>query len=83
MKGNYTRYPAIKAAQYVRLKAISDPRWVDAMVAQIKNQKWFRWHDAGDIQSEEHLLQDLRSLQAYTKHQALDTNARSAILKTS
>ena len=56
MKGNYTRYPAIKAAQYVRLKAISDPRWVDAMVAQIKNQKWFRWHDAGDIQSEEHLL---------------------------
>ena len=37
MKGNYTRYPAIKAAQYVRLKAITDPRWVDAMVAQIKN----------------------------------------------
>jgi hypothetical protein len=26
------------------------------MVAQIKNQKYFRWHDAGDIQSEEHLL---------------------------
>ena len=55
-EGNYTRYPAIKAAQYVRLKAIKDPRWVDAMVAQIKNQKYFRWHDAGDIQSEEHLL---------------------------
>jgi hypothetical protein len=56
MKGNYTRYPAIKAAQYVRLKAITDPRWVDAMVAQIKRQKYFRWHDAGDIQSEDHLL---------------------------
>ena len=25
------------------------------MVTQIKNQKWFRWHDAGDIQSLEHL----------------------------
>ena len=56
MKGNYTRYPAIKAAQYVRLKSIDDPRWVDAMVAQIKRQKYFRWHDAGDVQSEDHLL---------------------------
>ena len=55
LKGNYTRYPAIKAAQYVRLKAITDPRWVDSMVAQIKRQKFFRWHDAGDIQSMDHL----------------------------
>ena len=55
LKGNYTRYPAIKAAQYVRLKAITGPRWVAAMVAQIKRQKFFRWHDAGDIQSMDHL----------------------------
>jgi len=55
LKGNYTRYPAIKAVQYVRLKAITDPRWVDSMVAQIKRQKFFRWHDAGDIQSMDHL----------------------------
>ena len=55
LKGNYTRYPAIKAAQYVRLKAITDPRWVDSMVTQIKRQKFFRWHDAGDIQSMDHL----------------------------
>ena len=55
LKGNYTRYPAIKAVQYVRLKAITDPRWVEAMVAQIKRQKFFRWHDAGDIQSMDHL----------------------------
>ena len=70
MKGNYTRYPAIKAAQYVRLKAITDPRWVDAMVAQIKNQKWFRWHDAGDIQNEEHLLNifEVCKLTPNTKH---------------
>jgi len=25
------------------------------MVTQIKNQRWFRWHDAGDIQSMDHL----------------------------
>ena len=31
LKGNYTRYPAIK------------------------RQKWFRWHDAGDVQSVEHM----------------------------
>ena len=55
LKGNYTRYPAIKAAQYVRLKAISHPDWVRAMVAQVKRQVYFRWHDAGDLQSLEHL----------------------------
>ena len=54
-KGNYTRYPAIKAAQYRRLKAIDNPLWVQAMAAKIKNQKWFRWHDAGDVQSSEHM----------------------------
>ena len=55
LKGNYTRYKAIKAAQYVRLKALKDKRWIAAMVAQIIRQKYFRWHDAGDIQSMEHL----------------------------
>jgi hypothetical protein len=55
MKGNYTRYPAIKAAQYRRLDAIKHPKWVEAMAAKIKNQKWFRWHDAGDVQSVEHM----------------------------
>ena len=55
LKGNYTRYKAIKAAQYVRLKALKDQRWIAAMVAQIIRQKYFRWHDAGDIQSMEHL----------------------------
>ena len=55
MKGNYTRYPAIKRAQYRRLEAIKHPDWVAAMVAVIKRQKWFRWHDAGDVQSKEHM----------------------------
>ena len=54
-KNNYVRYPAIKAAQYRRLDAIKNPLWVDAMVAQIKRMKWFRWHDAGDVQSHEHM----------------------------
>ena len=55
LKGNYTRYKAIKAAQYRRLDATKDPRWVDAMAAVIKRQKSFRWHDAGDVQDQQHL----------------------------
>ena len=54
-KGNYTRYPAIKEAQYRRLKAINHPDWVQAMATVIKRQKYFRWHDAGDVQSPEHM----------------------------
>ena len=55
LKGNYTRYPAIKAAQYRRLEAMKHPDWVQAMAAVIKRQKWFRWHDAGDVQDLQHL----------------------------
>ena len=55
LKGNYTRYPAIKAAQYYRLQSLRHPKWIPAMVAQIKRQKFFRWHDAGDLQGVWHL----------------------------
>ena len=55
LKGNYTRYHAIKAAQYYRLQSLKDPQWIPAMVTQIKRQKYFRWHDAGDLQSVQHL----------------------------
>ena len=39
LKGNYTRYPAIKRAQYRRLEAMKSPLWVDAMITVIKRQK--------------------------------------------
>ena len=55
LKGNYVRYPAIKKAQYYRLKSLVRDSWTTAMVAQIKRQKWFRWHDAGDVQSIDHM----------------------------
>ena len=54
-KGNYARYPAIKAAQYRRLKSLENPLWVDAMVALVTGFEVFRWHDAGDLQSVDHL----------------------------
>ena len=57
LKGCY-RFKAFQQAGYKRLEAIKHPKWVQAMAAQInsKKSKWFRWHDSGDVQDEEHLL---------------------------
>jgi hypothetical protein len=60
MKGNYIRFPEIMKAQYKRLAALQDPRWVEAMATVINSQavskhKVFRWHDAGDVQDLAHL----------------------------
>ena len=70
LKGNYTRYPAIKSAQYVRLKSLKDKKWIASMVAQIIRQKYFRWHDAGDIQDMAHLYKIFKvcELTPDTKH---------------
>jgi len=60
LKGNYARFPEIKKSQYKRLASISRPEWVKAMAVVINSKAvaqhgYFRWHDAGDIQSPEHL----------------------------
>lgn len=54
MKGRYM-FPPVQAAQYRRLAALGNPQWVQAMATAIKGQKWFRWHDSGDLQSLSHL----------------------------
>ncbi len=54
LKGRY-RFKNVQDALNRRLKALEDPRWVNAMVVLIKDHKYFRWHDSGDIQSPEHL----------------------------
>tara|TARA_R110000824_G_scaffold54925_3_gene151478 strand:- start:182 stop:847 length:666 start_codon:yes stop_codon:yes gene_type:complete len=58
--GNY-RYQVVKDAHQARLKALQDPRWVEAMTLLIGHytdpaDPYFRIHDSGDIQSVEHLL---------------------------
>lgn len=54
-KGFYAMYKAtIEPAQMARLASLDDPLWVDAMVALIGADSHFRWHDSGDLQSEEH-----------------------------
>jgi hypothetical protein len=55
-KGNYRKYSNnIEPVQHARLVSIDDPLWVDAMVVSIGKDKYFRWHDSGDIQSIDHL----------------------------
>lgn len=46
----------IVAAQERRLKATTDPQWIDNMVSCIRNELWFRWFDSGDLQSLQMLL---------------------------
>jgi len=56
LKGNYHRFAkTIEPLQYKRLESITHPLWVEAMVKLIGNKPFFRWHDAGDLQSVEHL----------------------------
>jgi len=54
LTGRY-RFPNVKAALARRLKSLTHPRWVEAMTVLVKGKKHFRWHDSGDIQSEDHL----------------------------
>ena len=57
LKGCYV-FKVVQDAQYRRLEAIRSPLWVGAMALLInsKKSKYFRWHDSGDVQDEEHLL---------------------------
>lgn len=56
LKGRYA-FPVVTAAQYRRLATLDRPLWVPVMAELIRRKKceWFRWHDAGDFQSVQHL----------------------------
>ena len=54
LKGRYN-FNNVRRALAKRLESLKHPQWIPAMVAQIKKQKFFRWHDAGDLQGAWHL----------------------------
>lgn len=59
LKGNYIRYAkTIDIAHERRYQALSNPQWIEAMSFIINKQQleYFRWHDSGDLQSFQHLL---------------------------
>ena len=55
LKGNYKRFPKVEEALERRFQSLKHQAWVPAMAALIRKHKYFRWHDAGDIQSMAHL----------------------------
>lgn len=52
-------FPDVQIARARRLESLTDPAWVDAMTIAIKSTTsiaipYFRWHDSGDIQNDDH-----------------------------
>ena len=56
MKNRYT-FNNVQRAMYRRLAALSHPLWSEAMAFLINRtgDRFFRWHDSGDLQSVVHL----------------------------
>jgi hypothetical protein len=63
-ESSYARYPNVKRAQVRRLSGIRHPRWVAAMAKMIGRRKYFRWHDAGDVQDRQHLARIIKVARA-------------------
>lgn len=55
MKGRYN-FSNVQNALYRRLNTIDSPTWVQNMAVAIHKERFFRWHDSGDLQSMAHLL---------------------------
>lgn len=57
MGANYS-YPSVTLSHERRIANLYHPEWVHAMVRLIDHSKtlWHRWHDSGDLQSKQHLL---------------------------
>lgn len=59
MKGRYS-FPVVKDAMERRYQAMQHPQWKEAMIVLMHSQAvaskgYFRWFDAGDLQSSQHL----------------------------
>ena len=56
LRGRYV-FRKVQAAMERRIESLTDPCWVDAITTLIhrSTDRYFRWHDSGDLQSLEHL----------------------------
>ena len=64
LKGRYI-FPNVQEALDRRMdKLENNPKWVDAMIFLIRHYctktKVFRWHDSGDLQSVQHLINNVK-----------------------
>lgn len=66
LKANYA-YPSVQKAHANRAEALNNPLWADAMIKLIGSQDktgYFRFHDSGDLQHFQHLLDIVRIAEA-------------------
>jgi hypothetical protein len=56
LRGRYL-FPSVKEAMEKRLRSLTNPQWIEAVTTLIyrSQDRYFRWHDSGDLQSIEHL----------------------------
>jgi len=56
LRGRYL-FPVVQRAMEKRFSSLSDSRWVEAVSTLIyhSGDRYFRWHDSGDLQGMEHL----------------------------
>jgi len=61
LKANY-QYPSVQKAHAKRVAGLSSISWAQAMITQIgqSGTDYFRWHDSGDLQNFQHLLDIVR-----------------------
>ena len=77
-KGRYN-FPNVKDALTRRLESLTHPQWVEAMAVLIKGKKFFRWHDSGDLQSVQHLINIMEVCKLTPGDHALAANSRAQI----
>ena len=65
LKDNYN-YPSVAQAHQKRVNGLSSVSWADSMIYLIRRsgETFFRWHDSGDLQSFQHLLDIVRIAEA-------------------
>lgn len=61
LRGRYL-FPVVRAAMEKRFSSLSDLRWTDAISTLIyhSGDRYFRWHDSGDLTDLEHLRKIVR-----------------------
>jgi hypothetical protein len=71
-------FPVVKKAQARRLATITRDDWAASMARAINKDKYFRWHDSGDIQGLEHFAKIVEGSTRNARLPALVANKRSA-----
>jgi hypothetical protein len=65
LKANYS-YPSVQQAHQKRAEGLRSISWADSMIKLISSagEAYFRWHDAGDLQNFQHLLDIVKIAEA-------------------